>query len=401
MEYSENLGQDAFNSAPVVASTGIHAEKRATVAAGNTSDVVIRSLMDLLVMPVGMIQPQERAFAADLLKEVAQTADRESQKLLVDRVAGLSDAPASLVRWLLNEFDDATVEPLIRDGACITAHDLVALINSASMKRLRMIAERNHLPCVATAALVIVADRDVLIRLLTNGAAQIDEPTMMWLTERASGDAALADVLVKRPEMTPACALGLFWSLPAKQRSYVLGRFLTDCQVLPQVLVMARPGGDLIAGALRCAGQHPPTPGEEPTSAGTRAKSRAMTADMMTAIEEGDHSTVSTFLVQLGLAGREAAERIVSDPGCEALAVACKAAGISRFAFESACRTRFANSVGAVSPGEMAERLQIIFDTLSFKKARMALTYWNWQACRIGPYEALDTSMNDREVSAA
>ena len=67
--------------------------------------------------------------------------------------------------------------------------------------------------------------------------------------------------------------------------------------------------------------------------------------------------------------------RIAEDAGGEALTVALKAAGLTR--------SQFADIVAKRTD---AEALQAIFDTLSFNKARVLLTYWDWAVKRTGPY---------------
>ena len=67
----------------------------------------------------------------------------------------------------------------------------------------------------------------------------------------------------------------------------------------------------------------------------------------------------------------------------------CKALGISRFAFADAL-AKWADAGGLTAK---PEDLEILFDTLSFRQARMALTYWDWRSRRLGPYKnyAVDT----------
>lgn len=348
-----------------------------------TSDVVIRSLTDMLIMPAGMIQPQERAFAADLLQQVVHAAGDAAKRTLSERLAGLSEVPAALVRWMLTEFSDALLEPLLRNGICVSDTDLLALVHNGGPERLRLIAGRAHLPCVASAALAGVGDLDAVSELLRNPAARIDEPTLARLSERAIAEPGLRDLIVMRPELTPSCALHLFWVLGPKWRAHVFRRFLTDCQVLPQVFVMARPGGDLIAGALRCAER-----GGAGGAEAVPASGRAAAAGLAGAVEAADMDDIARHIRAMGLACDDAASRIARDTGGEALAVACKAAGVSRFSFHTACTAWRGRVAAGATACATADDLQIVFDTLSFKQARMALTYWNWQAAGSGPYLA-------------
>jgi hypothetical protein len=39
-----------------------------------------------------------------------------------------------------------------------------------------------------------------------------------------------------------------------------------------------------------------------------------------------------------------------------------------------------------IRPGRVIEELQNVFDSLSFNKARILLTYWDWYVRKSGPY---------------
>jgi hypothetical protein len=387
----------AGEPAPHQEETKIQRENSKRTEVEYNNEVMIRSLTDLMVMPMGMIQPQERAFAADLLQQVVHAAGDSAKRAISERIAGLSDAPASLVRWMLNDFDDDVLEPLLRRGTCITDNDLLTLVRAASPERLKAIAARIHLPCVVSAALAETGDIPAIRELLINPAAKIDEPTLMLLTHLAVCEPDIRDPLVMRPEMTPSCGLLLFWCLGPRQRAHVFRRFLTDCQVLPQVFVMAKPGGDLITGALRCADAQS-SENVDGHKEPVKSNGRAMVAELMAAIEVADEVSTAAILHTLGLANMAAAERIAGDLGGEPLAAACKVAGASRFSFQSAAASW--RSLRPIEGDDVAD-LQIIFDKLSFKQARMALTYWNWQTSDSGPYTAIGHAFTELTRSAA
>ena len=67
--------------------------------------------------------------------------------------------------------------------------------------------------------------------------------------------------------------------------------------------------------------------------------------------------------------------RIADDAGGEALTVALKAAGLTRAKF-----------AGIIDKHPDAAALKAMFETLSFNKARVLLTYWDWAVMGTGPY---------------
>ena len=337
-------------------------------------EAVVRALMDLLIMPDGMIQPQERGFAADLLQMVIGHATTKSKALLCERLANMSDAPAALISRFLNDAEIDIAAPLLLRAACVSESELISVIESGERERGRLIAQRKHLTPVVSTALAKTHDDDIELDLVRNKDAQLSQEAVERLSCRAQQNSKLIEPLVLRPEMTAACALHLFWSMPKKQRSYALGRFLVDIQVLRQVLVMSEPGAELIARAV-CGSA------DQPQGNKSEAPDSDL-IDLIAALASANFDDVSRLLTVQADVAQETAARIVSDKGGEPLVVACKAVGVARVAFAEVVE-KFSAMNGW--EGDV-EALKILFDTLSFRQARMALTYWDWQSRNIGPY---------------
>jgi hypothetical protein len=81
-------------------------------------------------------------------------------------------------------------------------------------------------------------------------------------------------------------------------------------------------------------------------------------------------------------------ERIFADSDGEALVVLLKALGLGRSRIDDAL-DRIRAGTGLISEGRMQEELKAMFDALSFTKARVLLTYWDWFTRRVGPYSEL------------
>jgi hypothetical protein len=78
--------------------------------------------------------------------------------------------------------------------------------------------------------------------------------------------------------------------------------------------------------------------------------------------------------------------RILGDVQGEAVVVMLKAAGYPRSAVIGLLRKMQDADLPLASRERDAEELQVMFDTLSFNKARTLLTYWDWAQSKTGPY---------------
>jgi hypothetical protein len=74
----------------------------------------------------------------------------------------------------------------------------------------------------------------------------------------------------------------------------------------------------------------------------------------------------------------EAAQSILADTGGEPLTIVLKAAGMSRKEFAASLdRLKAAGAVQLPPDRDVAE-LQRLYDSLSYNKAKVLLTYWSW-----------------------
>ena len=344
-------------------------------------DAVVRSLMDVLITPTGMVQPQEQVFAADLLLLVMDYATDEAKHMLCERLSNMPDAPAGLITRFVNDPDLELSASLLLNASCVSDSELISVVEAGEHDRKLLVAKRRHLSAAVSTALAKTGDIELALALVNNPYAQISQEALERLAVLAIAHDDLMEPLVMRPEMTAACALYLFWAMPAKQRSYALGRFLAEVQLLQQILVMSTPGSDLLATALSGGGEQGRS---KETKAGDQEKpSKKKAEDLVAALLAGDAAAASTAIAKHAAIDRGTADRIVADTGGEALTVACKALGVSRFALADALEAWQKSQ----ERDPETEPLQILFDTLSFKQARMALTYWDWQIQKIGPYK--------------
>jgi hypothetical protein len=189
------------------------------------------------------------------------------------------------------------------------------------------------------------------------------------LNEFAREHPSLQAPLATRADLPAPVAFGLFWVLPAELRRYVISRFLTDSSTLGKILKLT----------MRIDGE-----AESPVAA--RFSTPEETDRLIAAMTSGSvPETERTLADALGL-NLETAAKIVADAHGEPLCVALKALGVTRSRFEEIVA---AAKTGAMHVSTGLAELQGFFESLSFNKARVLLTYWDWGVLGTGPYTAV------------
>ena len=328
-----------------------------------------RTLLDIMAMPTG-VQPQERALAGDTLLRLVSRMPVASLIGLCDRLCMMDAPPPLLVRRLIQHENIDVAGPLLERCLGLSDQDMMSMITLGNPAILRLIAKRRHLSPTLTDALIRRGDASVTIAVVRNPGAALSHEAFNMLAEAAKTKTSLQAPLATRADTPAPIAFELFWTLPPQLRRYVLSRFLTESANLDRILKIAQ---TLDESNGEAAG-------------GPRIADRAECEDLIALIAQGQTTEAACKLAALAGISVANAERIIADPEGEPLTVAMKAVGMSRTQAAAAAETlRDAPEAPLRSTRRIAE-LQNLFDSLSFTKARVLLTYWDWAVEQSGPY---------------
>jgi uncharacterized protein (DUF2336 family) len=323
-----------------------------------------RQLADMAFLPSQVLQPHERAYISDLIKVALPAAPEDERMQFAGRLADAGVCSPDLLSVLARDETIAVASRILTSAVVLEDDDLVDLVHNACDKRRGLIARRPGLSATVTAVLVGAGDPETVALALANPKAKFSAASLDFLIGRAEQDTILRKPLAARQEMNPALALKLFWVLAASERTPLLFRFLADNQELGRTLV-----------ARHMA-----------TGAGAGDTGTVLFEQTSAFYAVGDAVKGGETLGELAGIRPEAGTRIFADPGGEAIAVALKAAGLGlKHLAELLARGRRAG-LAPLSDAADIEALYVLFDRLSRGQARMAVTYWDWHAARIGPY---------------
>ena len=330
-----------------------------------------RMLLDIMSKPSGASQPQERALAADTLLRLVTKIPVINLISLSDRICIMESPPALLVNKLIRHPDARVAGPLLETCAAISDQVLLPVIGKADNEKRRMIARRNSLSPALCDALLERGDSSVFLTVVRNPGASLSHDAFITLSEQARSQPSLQAPLVTRGDTPAPIAFELFWFLPSELRRYVLSRFLTDSETLNKILKIAL----AVDSGTGAAG--------DPE---TRFAESHRAAELCTLIEEGSSNRAAALLSELAGINEANALRIISDPDGDPLTVAMKSLGVMRAVFSDALKCWQGSPNCLIRAERPAVELQNLFDSLSFNKARVLLTYWDWAALESGPY---------------
>jgi len=323
-----------------------------------------RSLMDLMSSG-GSSQPQERALATDTLLELMPDLRGPILVTLAERVAMMEAPPPALVTRLALDPDIAVCSPLLEEGLQVTDQDLIAVIAKGAADKLRLIARRRRVTKPVSEAIAATGDHSAMLTLIRNSGAEFTSAGFMLLMQSAKSHADLLAPLCTRPDLPPHLAFELFWFAPSQLRRFLMSRFLVDSEAL----------GALLKVKLDITGD-----------GGLVTPDKDSVIAALGSLISDEPATAYANVAACARIYPATVARIAMDKHGEALMALLKVMGIPRSEVTALIQEFASGDEPLLHPSRDADEVQAIFDQLSFNKARLLLTYWDWSAAGIGPY---------------
>ncbi|MCE7997330.1 MAG: DUF2336 domain-containing protein [Rhodobiaceae bacterium] len=330
-------------------------------------DQLIRRLADFLLAGGTQLAPNELALAETALVDLLPIADTAFKRRLAERVSPLESAPSALLSALLAEPFEVC-EPILAEGLCLTNCDLVRVADEADQHHRLCIAGRLELSRVVCDALVTRGEPDVLASLIANTGATLSTHALEAMVRRSSAKPEFIRPLLQRHELTPWLAHLMFFWADGEERALILKRFPVDRRAISEALADAVEIDSLLQS-------------DDPALHDTyrllrRADRMSEGAQLRLMAGVADESAQGALATSAGISSTSAAW-IIGDPGGEPLAVAGKAMGLSREAFQQvAMALSAARPAGALSENEM-ERTIGLFDSMTMDRADSILHFWD------------------------
>jgi hypothetical protein len=328
------------------------------------------TLLDMMSGGTGSL-PHERTLAADTLLRILPRVPVKQLLAVVERVAIMENPPALLVAKLIRDSRPEVVAPLLERCSHISDQDLMNAAPDGDTSKLRMVARRRILSTVLSDFLISTADPAVVLTLIRNPGAALSHDAFFRLAEQAALHHSLLAPLATRADLPPPVAFELFWYVPQELRRFIFSRFLTDSENLNRILKITLATHGTENGDVTAEPKFPP---------------RAALDAALDAAAGYKLDDASRQFAELSGLARDTVLRILSDREGEPFSVLMKALGCQRARFRDAIERLRSPASGVLRAERNPEEIETIFDSLSFNKARILLTYWDWYVRKAGPY---------------
>ena len=341
---------------------------------------LVQVVGDLFFEEKAVTNERERDLMAAILQQLIHDVEQSVRKALADRLAMETNAPHDLVSILANDEIDVA-HRILRSSEVLQDLELIEIIQHRTFEHQLTIAMRNDVSEAVSDALVETGNVKVIQTLIENDTATISNNTIEYLVNESKVREPFQLPLLDRPDFSPHLAKRMYWWVSAALRKHIVEEYKIDPAELDQKIESTIK--DLLGEHPAVAPQAEPSEGEiidthSMDLARKLAATNAITPMLLLqTLRKGEVRLFEGMFAQLTGLRTNLVRRLVYEPGGEGLAIACKAADLTKPDFGSLFLLSRAARPGdkIVDPNEVA-RVMKFFDRLRLDTAKKVVDRW-------------------------
>jgi len=333
---------------------------------------LLNAVTDLFENQLDDLSVRERTLANEILDRLIHDVEASVRRALAERLAFHPKAPLNLVKSLANDEADVA-RPLLINSLALQDPALIEIIQQRSMQHQVAIASRKGISEHVSAALVATGNDDVIETLLGNGDARINRRTFELLAEKSKRVDRLQAPLVRRDDLPPELAKRVYWFVSAALRQHILSHFEIDESELDEAIEHS-----VRSVAPLDASQNEKVATNVNQLADYLMRVGAVTPKYLIEILRGGQIPLfEALFARLSGLRTDFLNRLLYQPGGEALAIVCRAIKIDKpnFAAIFILSRQARPGDKSVDPQELSRVLDF-FDKVKAKAAQNVLRHW-------------------------
>ena len=342
---------------------------RDKTAAGRS--LLANAMGDFFSQSNDVLTDHQRTLMSGILRSLLHTAEMSVRHELANKLAALDDVPHDLIVTLAND-EIEVAYPILVKSKLLHDTDLIEIIRHRTLQHQLSIAMHRALSEGVSDALVESGDEDVIKTLLENSNARISKSTMEYLVEQSKRVDSYQNPILRRPDLDRELAKRMYWWVSAALKIYVAEQFDIDSKELDEALDATVTG--IVA--------HEAEAGVIVDKASELARRLAETGQitpeiLIGVLREGEVPLFEAMFAEHAGLRLKLVQRLLFEPGGEALLVVCKGIGMLKDDFATIfMRTRKARFGKPVINTSELTRVLELFDRVQLGPAQAMLAKW-------------------------
>ncbi len=283
---------------------------------------LLRQVTDLFMAPSGAHSVEALQHFEAILCQLAGNADQALRRETAERLADASSAPRGLIARFAHD-DIAVAEPVLKRSTALGEDELIAIIALQNQGHINAIARRREVPASVADAIVEHGRETALMSLAKNQGAQFSPAAMRAMVARARKSPDLQAPMTGRYDLPPQLLTQLYFYVASPLKKEILHR----SDMLDPALVDVAVKANRHRLMEELSGE--PAETQEFISDAVQMNAVHETLLKRLIVEKRRREFQFAFAHFVGV-DLSSGLAILSDASFEALAIACRTAGVER-----------------------------------------------------------------------
>jgi uncharacterized protein (DUF2336 family) len=332
---------------------------------------LLHEITDLFVDSHAVVSEQESHDFAEIVGQLVFDVEMDVRKHLAQRLATLENAPHNLVTMLANDEIDVA-RPLLVNSPVLQNADLIRIIKKRSQEHMLSVSRRSEVDGDVAAALVEHGDDRVHESLARNPGASLPRGAAQTLVSRSERNHGLQEPLITRADLPPDLINQMYFWVSEKLRERIMQETHDLDETVIDNLLKEAQSAVVTEMAYEADVDAEPSPAEKFIR--RKALLKQLSAPLLVELlRDGRMAEFLEGFARLTGLDNETAQRVLSDPTHQGLAIACKACGIEKDQF--ATLARLTSSDGTLDADDIFEVIDM-YEKIPMEAARRTMRFW-------------------------
>ncbi|MFC7050247.1 DUF2336 domain-containing protein [Emcibacter nanhaiensis] len=332
---------------------------------------LFESIADLLERRHDDLSGKEVSLMTEILGTLFHHVEMEVRKKLAERLATRMDTSVDLIILLAND-EIEVARPVLMLSKLLDDKNLIKIIRHKTIQHQLSITARKHLSSGVCRELITTGNDRVVVSLLSNKDANIDNETLAGLVEQSRNREEIQAPLINREDLPRELCAQMYQWVSDSLKEIILDTHSMSVEDI----------NDIVSGTLR------EIETEDEKRAGLLSAEENLIeklskagklgpAFLMKSLSQGQVSLFEAGFAKLANIPKDIMSSILYDRGSEALAIACRAINIDRSVFLTIYRmTREARDMETKLSQEEIDRAYDRFNNMEPRRAQLTLHSW-------------------------
>lgn len=324
------------------------------------------------------IEETEMALYDSVMTQLSSDMESIVRAEIANTIASSRVAPLGLLRSLATD-EIEVAEPILTRSKALTESDLMHVVETKGQEYLRAVSRREDVPESVSGVIVRRGDDNTLHTLLSNDGARLSRATNEEVVQRAQANPALHEVVVNRKDLPADLMNDMYFVVESRLRERIIAENAKlDPTMVEQAISKSR---DKVAVAY---GSFPDDYEQISKDVGLLRQNNKLTPQLLAKYMRDPNPTYFLCaLSQMAEIDFLTAKHLVEKKEIDALAIACKAAGLDKALFLTYAMIMLSDQQNAM--GKAAEYGQLYTD-LPRDTALRTIRFWRMR--RVGGHAA-------------